>query len=525
MLEDGSGPVPFFWVAAPAFNAQGRRLGIVALHVDTAYILAKIRSPLPQGRAYLVDQRGFLFYRSDGGTAPAYLSELHPRLAALLSADLDSVPYVACELEEGHSGHTYCMHGLKKIAYDPNNPEKFWAVVFDAPPKQVFAPVDAMRDRFLLWGGVIIGISLGLTFFLSQTVVVNPVLLLEKAARRIASGDLRPPLPPNSVRRDEIGQLYASFSSMVEKLRQATEHLEEEIQTRTAKLQASEAQLERQNLELKGLNTYKSHLLSVVSHELKTPLTSLDGFSRTINQVFLTDDFLTQFENGAKETLEKVRHRVEVMGKNAVRLTRLVNDLLDFSRLDQGRGLEINHNLVDLLPLIEAEVEACREMGFKKALPVHFQGPTSGQSLWATADADRIGQVLNNLLSNALKFTDGGEGIRVEAGFTEDFLECRVQDSGKGLEPEALERIFELFEQSGSQISRNQGTGIGLAISKYIIERHGGYIRAESTGLGHGSAFVFGIPRHKGEEQPAGAVDGIFATSADDLQSEGTENA
>lgn len=351
----------------------------------------------------------------------------------------------------------------------------------------------------LLMSLLISAAGIGVILVLSQILVIRPVLHLGRVAERIAGGDLSPEIAPYNRRDDEIGQLYTSFNTMVEKLRAATEHLQEQVQARTAALQVSEAQLERQNRELARLNTYKSHLLSVVSHELKTPLASLDGFSRLINQMLLTDAFLEQFAGAQRETLEKVRHRIEIMAHNTSRLTHLLNDLLDFSRIDRGQGLEMNQQLVNLDRLVRETVETYAEVAAKKGLVVRYEEVSEG--LWAVADGDRIVQVLDNLLNNALKFTESGEGIRVTAHYVGDYLEFQVRDSGEGIEPRALERIFEMFEQAGSTPSRKQGTGIGLAISRYIVERHNGYIRAESAGLGKGSCFLFGIPRYKG---PAG---------------------
>ncbi len=280
----------------------------------------------------------------------------------------------------------------------------------------------------LLVSLLISGIGVGAILILSQILVVRPVLHLGRVAECIAGGDLSPQIAPYGQRDDEIGQLYASFNTMVKKLRAATEHLQEQVQARTAALQASEALLERQNRELARLNTYKSRLLSVVSHELKTPLASLDGFARLINQMFLTDAFLAQFTGAPRGVLEKVRHRIEIMAHNTSRLTRLLNDLLDFSRIDRGQGLEMHQQLVNLDDLVKETVEAYAEIGAKKGLSVRYEKESEG--LWAVADGDRIVQVLDNLLNNALKFTESGEGIRVTAHYAGDYLEFRVRDSG-----------------------------------------------------------------------------------------------
>jgi signal transduction histidine kinase len=495
------GSIPTFWVAAPVVGAGDQTAGTIAVRVDPRHLLTGLTNPVEQGRAFIVDQHGRMLYRSPeaaglGNTTT--LVEVHPRLAAGLASQQSASLYVACEPESGHGdGAHRCMHGAGKIQYDPLSEENYWAVIFDAPTDVIFAPSKTLRNGFLILGTVVIGISLALTLVFSRSMVVEPVLSLSKVAERVAGGDLRIDLQPYP-RKDEIGQLYAAFNIMVNRLREATDHLQDQIRSRTAELEHSEAQLEQQNEQLVRLSSYKSHLLSVVSHELKTPLASLDGFSRIINQMFLTDEFLDQTEEVRRETLEQVRKRVEIMGHNTARLIRLVDDLLDFSRIDRGQGLQINRTHVDLAPIVQEVVESYREMGAKQGIEVSYLAKIEPSGLKAEADGDRIAQVLGNLLDNALKFTDSGGNIQVDARVARDEQEFQVVDSGEGIEPEALQRIFNLFEQAGNAVSRKQGTGIGLAISRYIIERHDGYIRAQSDGPKKGSRFSFGIPRRSG---------------------------
>ncbi len=501
LSSEAEGSVPTFWVGAPVVVPDGPTVGAIAIRVDPGRLLSGLNNPVDQGRAFIVDQHGRMLYRSPesaGLGRDTTLFEVHPRLAAVLASQQSASLYVACEPERGHDEATRrCMHGAGKIQYDPLSEDNYWAVIFDAPTDVIFAPSKTLRNGFLILGTVVIGISLALTLVFSRSMVVKPVLNLSKVAERVAGGDLRANPEPYP-RKDEIGQLYTAFNIMVQRLREATDHLQDQIRSRTADLELSEAQLEQQNKQLERLNSYKSHLLSVVSHELKTPLASLDGFSRIINQMFLTEEFLDQTEEAQRETLEQVRKRVEIMGHNTARLIRLVDDLLDFSRIDRGQGLQMNRCEVDLDPIVQEVLESYREMGAKQGIEVSYRGPAEPNGLRAVADSDRIAQVLSNLLDNALKFTDSGDGIRVEVRVAGDDLEFQVIDSGEGIEPDALKRIFNLFEQAGNAVSRKQGTGIGLAISRYIVERHDGHIRAESDGPGKGSRFSFRIQRVHG---------------------------
>lgn len=497
---------PTFWLSVPVFDPEKVRRGVLALHVDPSELLARIVPPGEEGQAYLVDPRGKLLYHSHQELPfdPEDLAEIHPLLVEKLIAEDAAEVYAACELErmDGADHAGLCMHGYGKIPFDPFAPERYWAIVFDAPAGTVTALVDDLGERFAGWGGMAVILSLAVTLALSQMMVVRPVQQLSRAAEKVASGDLRPTIPRYDRLdrswgrvKDEISRLYGSFGIMVEQLREATEHLQDQIRARTAELEASEARLEEQNGELIRLNSYKSRLLSVVSHELKTPLASLDGFARIINQLFLTDRFLARFEGEERDRLEQVRRRIGRMDRNLARLIRLVDELLDFSRIDRGRELEMNSTRIDLAPILDEALEVYRDQARHKGLEIRYEEESAGEDMWAVADPDRIRQVFDNLLNNAVKFTDAGNGIRVAIRSTEDFLEFSVRDSGAGIEPRELERIFDLYEQAGDEPSQRQGTGIGLAVAKNIAERHGGYIRAESGGRGAGSIFIFGIPR------------------------------
>jgi signal transduction histidine kinase len=511
-LADHGLSKPTFWLSVPIFDPEDVRRGVLALHVDPSELLARIIPPGEGGQAYLVDPRGKLLYHSHQALPfdPEDLAEIHPLLAEKLVADDAAKLYAACELEQmdgaDHAG--LCMHGYGRIPYDPFDPEHYWAIVFDVPAATVTALIDDLGERFVGWGGMAVILSLAVTLALSQMMVVRPVQQLSRAAEQVASGDLRPVIPRYDRLdrswgrvKDEISRLYGSFGIMVEQLREATEHLQEQIRARTAELEASEARLEEQNGELVRLNSYKSRLLSVVSHELKTPLASLDGFARIINQLFLTDRFLSRFEGQERDTLEQVRRRIGRMDRNLARLIRLVDELLDFSRIDRGRELEMNSTRIDLAPILEEALEVYRDQARHKGLEIHYERASAGEDMWAVADPDRIRQVFDNLLNNAVKFTDTGSGIRVAMRPVEDFLEFSVRDSGAGIEPRELERIFDLYEQAGDEPSQRQGTGIGLSVAKNIVERHGGYIRAESGGRGAGSIFIFGIPRCETERK------------------------
>jgi PAS domain S-box-containing protein len=227
--------------------------------------------------------------------------------------------------------------------------------------------------------------------------------------------------------------------------------------------------------ERREVDRLKSEFVSTVSHELRTPLTSIRG-----SLGLLAAGVLGDFPPQAQEIINLAQ-------RNAVRLTVLINDILDFERLESGK-VEMEIEDVDLQPLFEKSLESVRPVADEQKIAVVCE-PTA---LRLRADADRIVQVLVNLLSNALKFSPAGSAINVWA---EEEGEARVRifvnDQGLGIAAEDHHRIFERFAQVETSDQRGTGgTGLGLAICKAIVEHHGGRIGVDSA-PGKGSTFWF----------------------------------
>ncbi|MBI1928477.1 response regulator [Candidatus Poribacteria bacterium] len=286
-------------------------------------------------------------------------------------------------------------------------------------------------------------------------------------------------------------------------------------------LEVRNRELEQANAELTRLSQFKSELLSVVSHELRTPLTSIDGFTRLIHERFLTEDLIAQCNEATRPTVQRVKDRVQIIRENTSRLSRLINDLLDFSRIERGRELEMHFARVELSGVIETVMATYQAPAADKGLTLRYDGeiPLHSGALEVLGDADRLAQVLSNLVSNAVKFTPEGGVITISArkavgqtvslsttgagkvvGQTVSlsYIELTVQDTGVGIPQEQLASIFEPFEQAGTSDAKKSGTGLGLAIVKSIVERHEGTVRVESE-VGVGSAFIVTLPEYVAE--------------------------
>jgi signal transduction histidine kinase len=229
--------------------------------------------------------------------------------------------------------------------------------------------------------------------------------------------------------------------------------------------------------ELRRLEAVRRDFVANVSHELKTPLTSIAGYAETLA--------------GEERETTQAREFADTILSNARRMQRLVDDLLDLSRIESG-GWQPVRRVVDVAALAQ---EAWTPFGDRaRERGVHFIVEVAPEAETAVADPDALRQILTNLFDNALRHTPAGGEIAVRAGAAPDGVMIAVSDTGAGMAPEHLPRIFERFYRADASRSRAQGgTGLGLAIVKHLVEAHGGRVAAESA-LGRGTTIRLFFP-------------------------------
>lgn len=316
-----------------------------------------------------------------------------------------------------------------------------------APGRGVFARVGEtfrfLTDfwwQFLLAGALAAGIALVVARWLARG-MTQPLRDMATAAHRMETGDYSRRVHTRS--RDEVGQLATAFNRM--------------------------------SAELENLEQSRRDLVANVSHELKTPIAAIRAH---------LENLLDGVEQPEPRTMQ-------VMLSQTERLGRLIEQLLELSRLESGE-LPLQREEVPLAPLVTqvlSEIEmACSDRG----VAVESQLPNDLPSV--NADRERVHQVLFNLVDNAVRFTPEGGAVTVSAHRHNGSVEVKVADTGVGIPPEHLPRLFERFYRADPARSRGDGgTGIGLAIARSVVEAHGGHIRAESE-LGRGSVFTFDLP-------------------------------
>jgi PAS domain S-box-containing protein len=225
-------------------------------------------------------------------------------------------------------------------------------------------------------------------------------------------------------------------------------------------------------------NRLKDEFLATVSHELRTPLTPILGAIYKLR--------------GSRANDEDLQTALDLIERNARAQARIVEDLLDISRITTGK-LEFNRRPTDLLSILETAIDVVRPS--TQALGIHLVTSLELPPRLIWCDRDRIQQVVWNLLSNAIKFAKKGDTIDVRLSHSPGWAHIRISDTGVGINPEFLPHVFDRFRQAGSFATRAYGgLGVGLSIVRYIVDRHGGNVRAESGGEGQGATFVVDLP-------------------------------
>ncbi|OGD18797.1 MAG: hypothetical protein A2W03_14975 [Candidatus Aminicenantes bacterium RBG_16_63_16] len=326
----------------------------------------------------------------------------------------------------------------------------------------------AVYLRTGLLAAVCILIGLGASFFFAKW-LSRPIVSLSRVALQAGAGDLSVRATPSSSR--EMQALAVSFNNMIGNLRRTRE----------------EQQQEKERAE--AANRAKSDFLAGMSHELRTPLNAIIGFSEILGDRYFGDLTEKQAEY-VTDILESGKH-----------LLGLINDILDLSKIEVGK-MDLELSAVSLKEILHSGLVMVKERCAKHNIRLRLDAPEEMDGLRVMVDERRMKQVIFNLMSNAAKFTPEGGEITIGAKEKDGELEVSVWDTGIGIAPEHLQKIFEEFFQIKSGMrDKTPGTGLGLALTRRIVELHGGRIWAESEGKGKGSCFIFTLP--KGQPGPA----------------------
>ena len=323
------------------------------------------------------------------------------------------------------------------------NVEELQGAEFNAAAvrQELLEEVDSLWNQRALWS-IMAGASIagGLSYVVSKR-IVQPLIQMEKVTQRIAAGHLEERLPTSEI--PELNRLAASFNRMAS--------------------------------TLEGVEQRRHELVSDLTHELRTPLTIVEGY----------------LEGLADGTIEPSVDIYQRLAKETTRLHRLVNDLQDLSQAEAGY-LPVRAQTINLRLVLTALVQRFADQIIEEGPVLKLDCPADLPPV--LADPERVEQVLINLLGNALRYTSQGS-ITVRAWSERGTVWIAVEDTGHGISAEDLPRVFERFWRSDRSRTRHAGgSGIGLAISRRLVELQGGTIEVESQ-LGQGSTFRFSLPQ------------------------------
>lgn len=294
------------------------------------------------------------------------------------------------------------------------------------------------------------GIAISAGYFLSEA-LTDRIRLLDAASQRIAAGDLEVRVPVDG--NDEMAGLGRTFNEMV------------------TQLQAAQTQQ-------KELNKLRRDLIAWIGHDLRTPLTSIRAI-------------LEALADGVVEDPQTVQRYLQTAQRDIRSLSGLINDLFELSQMDAG-GLQLDCRPNSITDLISDTIESFSELAARQQVTLTGQVAPGVDPV--KMDAARIGRVLNNLVSNALRHTAAGGRVSIRAWREAGDLQVEVRDNGEGIHSEDLPHIFDRFYRGEKSRSRESGgSGLGLAIAKGIVEAHGGRIWVESR-PGQGACFCFRLP-------------------------------
>jgi signal transduction histidine kinase/DNA-binding response OmpR family regulator len=457
---------PTITISAPLFNKDGQRIGVMASHLNLLRInrlLAERTGLGKTGETYLIDKNGNfisdILYKTDSDQKNTAHSqgidtELNGQDSAGLYLNYAGVPVV----------------GIYRWLNEHD-----MALVAEMSQEEAFSLARGLA-WMILWVGVIMAVMLGAGVWLLARQITKPILAIADAAIRVAAGDLTS--EAEVFTDDEIGVMARAFNQMTRQLRESIQYLEERVTERTEDLEQeiTERMLIEENLHqakeaAEAANHAKSAFLASMSHELRTPLNAILGYAQFLQK----DPAVTEHQ----------KDRLKIIHKSGDHLLSLINDILDLSKIEAGRiGINSTEfSMPDFLNSITAmfQIRADQKgIEFKCETSARLPGYVSG-------DETRLRQILINLLVNAVKFTEKGS-----VSFNTDYADSRIffeiTDTGPGIAPDELEKIFDPFYQTGNYVKKYEGTGLGLSISRKIAEIMGGSLTVKST-PGQGSVF------------------------------------
>jgi len=494
-------------MAAPMKNSEGAVVGICKQSIS-AYRLFQVLENLHignTGHATLIDSNSNIIFHT--GIVP--MTKKFYALNKLQPWRSKNTGVIALPLSEIHNYRLLAAFAAVESPYLLKYGIR-WVIVISQNINESLETIILFMRYLLIIAGILIIIMLPIGFLVAGR-LMKPIKKLSIAAEHISKGELDYAI--NIHTGDELEQFANDFRTMIlsikndrqklleakKELQKFSENLEKKVEERTTDLKNtqeatlniledltdSKAELEGYSNDLEKALKMKSDFTSTVSHELRTPLAAIK------------ESIAIVLDETAGALGDKQKEFLNISKRNVDRLTRLINDLLDFQKMESGRQT-FNFEENDINGVIKDAVKDMAPLAANKDLT--FSLGLAGRIPKTRFDKDKIVQVLINLIGNAIKYTDAGS-VTVSTSNTADSIVVSVKDTGIGIKKEDLHKLFEQFSQIESISDRRVGgTGLGLAISKKIVDAHSGKIWVDSA-PGKGSTFSFSLPIKTGNRE------------------------
>lgn len=473
-------------ILIPIRNSDGSLAGIFRADLSAKNIFSSLDSFRidSSGRAFIVDGKGnIMFYPGIAQINVKFCADNdYKRLLTSRGR------YAIISGQSIHKDNIFVAFSdvIPQILLDSG---KVWRILIEEDIKEVFAPINRIVPRLII-AVIFMLIAMVILGFVFSGLLVRPIEALYLAALQISKGnwDYRIDVKTG----DEIEQFADAFKDMVSNIKGKQEELlkaknaleklskdlEEKVRARTMDLTLARDKIDNYARELEKAIMVKSDFISVASHELRTPLAAIkEGLGIVL-------------EGNTGAINDRQREFLDMAKRNLDRLGRIINNILDFQKMEQGKmELKIQDNNIN-----EVVNEVCDTMmHLAKDKNLELIKDLGADIPKVKFDKDKITQVMLNLIGNAIKFTEKGS-ITVATSAKDNLVKVMVRDTGIGIKEEDIPNLFQKFTQLDKGLERKPGgTGLGLTISREIIEKHGGRIWVESK-FGKGAAFYFAMP-------------------------------
>ncbi|NMM42307.1 hybrid sensor histidine kinase/response regulator [Pseudoalteromonas arctica] len=475
MVQKQDGTTSLYFIqriySADYYLKRPQQLGFIVVHVEPSILNTSIlEAPYNNTLNLLLTSNGKILFSSDYDKRGQYISEyelqqIHDlanlsKLSTIELSSIDKVERMSYAIQMS-GGYYYVSTIPKALLYQSGK------------------AISLITALIVIISVITLPM---LIFIVVRNLLLNPIELLGAASHRVGDGDLSVYLPAHN--NDEVGILFNDFNHMVNQIRHYQDeleeykhHLEDKVESRTKALETMNSQLEVAIAQAEQANQLKSRFLANMSHEIRTPLTAIMGFTEQLLH--------------SNKTSGDALHLSTIL-RNSKHLLELINNILDLSKIEAEK-LAVEKEPLDIVQLVHDIDSIIRPLSQEKRLNcnINFHLPLPRI---INSDSTRLKQILINIASNAVKFTEQGL-IELDITYNSDLqlIEFAIKDSGIGMSEREVERVFKPFEQADTTTTRRfGGTGLGLCISKNLAQLLGGDVYVTST-HGQGSCFCVQI--------------------------------